>query len=44
MKSSVEQYVVGLCIHLHKFLIIDKQENVYFIHHSNNKHRTVDGT
>ena len=43
MKSSVEQYIVGLCIHLHKFLIVNKKENVIFIHRSNNKHRTVNG-
>ena len=35
MKSSVQQYIVGLCIHLHKFLVVD----MHFIHRSNNKLR-----
>jgi len=34
MKSSVEQYIVGLCIHLHKFLIVDKQECLCLFHTS----------
>ena len=31
MKSPVEHYIVGLCIHLHKFLIVDKQMSISYI-------------